>query len=110
MTQTEWLDHWQDRLVGMALTGLVLDNDERTKGPGTAGQAAMKLPEKVRTLLTQMYGTAQPDKPLSPPPAGANGSPNAGNGESNGRQQGNSTSGQPARDAGGAKDTPASRR
>lgn len=67
MTKPEWIERWEDRLVGMALSGLVLDTDERVRGPNAAGGRAMQLPEKVRTLLAQMFESAQPDLPLATP-------------------------------------------
>ena len=69
MTSDEWKQHWQDRLAGIALRGLVFDADERPKGIYTAGQYALSLPEKVEKLLDQMWLTAQPAavKPVATP-------------------------------------------
>lgn len=64
--EADFVSHWQDRLCGLALRGLVLDNDERTKGPHTAGAAALTLPDRVEKLLRAMFQDAQRliDKPL----------------------------------------------
>lgn len=66
MTQQDWMAHWIDRVAGMALRGLVLDQDERARGPGSAGGYAMAIPEKVEKLLEQMWLTAQPVVPVGP--------------------------------------------
>lgn len=64
MSETEWVQHWQDRLVGLALSGLVLDTDERPKGPATAGLHALTIPAKVQKLLAQMYRSMKPPAPV----------------------------------------------
>ena len=53
--EDQFVDHWRDRIIGMALRGMVLDGDERTKGPLSAGAAALALPEKSDKMLRQMF-------------------------------------------------------
>ncbi len=66
-TREEWIQHWLDRLTGIALTGLIHDGDERPKGPLAAGAYALKLPEKIASLLDQMYVWLEADEsPLTP--------------------------------------------
>jgi hypothetical protein len=65
-TREEWINHWLDKLAGIALTGLIHDGDERPKGPLAAGAYALKLPEKIATLLDQMYVWLETESPLTP--------------------------------------------
>lgn len=74
MTREAFIDHWKDRLAGLALCGLVYDTEERTKGPFDCGKRAMELPRKIERLLEQLYDTAQPR------PQPANGKPKAATG------------------------------
>lgn len=69
MTEQDFINHWSDRIAGMALTGMVHATDEKARGPFAAGQQALLLPEKVRRLLTDMYRSAQNGKPPEPPKA-----------------------------------------
>ena len=64
MTKPEYVQHWRDRIAGLAVCGLVADTDERTKGPYDCGKRAMELPKKVEALLGQLFDTAQ--QPLAP--------------------------------------------
>ena len=59
MTREVFVNHWKDRLAGLALCGLVADTDGRTSGPYDCGKRAMELPRKVETLLGQLFDTAQ---------------------------------------------------
>lgn len=88
VTQTEFIAHWQDRLIGLGLRGLVHDTDERTRGAGGAGLRALELVDAIPKLLASMYGTAQPDQGPAPgqvtnPPA--EGGKNRGEGQQAGR-------------------------
>mgnify|MGYP003394244065 CR=1 FL=1 len=73
----EFVAHWLHRLAGMALTGLILDQDERVKGPFGAGARALEIPEKVEKLLIHMFDDAarRLDKPIpvNPTPPSTNG-------------------------------------
>jgi hypothetical protein len=65
-TEDEFVERWYDRLLGMALRGLVADDDEVPKGPAARGAFARKLPEKVEQLLRQQYRDLMKDtKPLA---------------------------------------------
>jgi hypothetical protein len=65
MTRQEWIDHWQDRLIGIALRGLVHDTDDRVKGPMDAGGRARRLVADIPILLEKMWGTAQCSLPTN---------------------------------------------
>jgi hypothetical protein len=59
MNRQEWIDHWQDRLIGIALRGIVHDTDDRVKGPMDAGSRARRLVVDIPILLEKMWGTSQ---------------------------------------------------
>ena len=72
-TREEWIQHWLDKLAGIALRGIVFDHVRADGTPGTlvgaqaAGNYALKLPEKIASLLDEMYVWLEADaQPLSP--------------------------------------------
>lgn len=77
MTREEYARYWTERLLGMALMGLVLDSDERIKGPLTAGARALELPGKIQRLVNDLWTTAQPQLPTSNGAANGAGRPPA---------------------------------
>ncbi len=58
-SREDFLNHYLDRLVGIALRGLIADQDARP-GPIAAGRYALTLPEKLCTLLNEMYDFLDP--------------------------------------------------
>lgn len=54
-TREQFIQHWQDRLLGIALTGLIYDSDQRPSGPTSAAHYARKQIEKIASLLDEMY-------------------------------------------------------
>ena len=72
MTREAFIQRWRDHLAGMALRGLVHDRDPRPIGEHTAGAYALKIPERVDSLLERLWLDAQPQPSDKPP---ANGQP-----------------------------------
>lgn len=57
MSKVQFIEKYQERLLWLAMRGLVLDTDDRPKGPLGAGTYALTIPDKVKTLLSDMYDT-----------------------------------------------------
>ena len=65
MTKEQFVEHWRDRIAGMALRGLVLDNDRPMCGAMSAGHYALMIPAKVDALLERMFLDATNPTPAS---------------------------------------------
>ena len=65
MTKEQFVEHWRDRIAGMALRGLVLDNDRPVAGAHSAGHYALMIPAKVDALLERMFLDATNPTPIT---------------------------------------------
>jgi len=57
MSKVQFIERFQERLLWLAIRGLILDTDERATGPLKAGSYALQAPTKIQTLLSDMYDT-----------------------------------------------------
>ena len=57
MSKVHFIERFQERLLWLAIRGLILDTDERATGPLKAGAYALQAPTKIQTLLSDMYDT-----------------------------------------------------
>ena len=57
MSKVQFIERFQERLLWLAIRGLILDTDERATGPLKAGAYALQAPTKIQTLLNEMYDT-----------------------------------------------------
>lgn len=65
MTKPEFIAKWRYHLAGIASYGYVSANDSPTL---ERSKFLFELPNMVESLLSEMYGDANPKLPIPPPP------------------------------------------